>query len=154
MALEINTSLYSMKGIDTANVAKISSEILGNSQNAQVQGLNLSKFNRATLGIDLYSNRTNADLQKQIALTQAGLYAQAVNVAKLNSQAALNLYSAQTVQRNVELTQSTLTNELTSPLRLEELDRSIRLFETQDKHSNASNGYNPFRANQENKDEK
>ena len=148
MALNVNTTLYNLKGIDTASVAKVSGEILNNAQakNAQPQvvGLDYSKFNRATLGVDLYSSRTDIELQKQISMIQAGLYAKAVNVAKLNSSAAMNLYSANTVQKNVELTQSTTQNELASPRKIEELDSSIRLFNIADKNSRSSNGFNPF----------
>ena len=148
MSLEINnTALYNLKGIDTASVAKVSGEILGaNANNApQVKGIDYSKFNRATLGVDLYSSRTNADLQRQIALTQAGLYTKSVNVAQLNSSAAASLYSAATVAKNVGLTQSTTANEiLAAPKQLENTDKNIRLFNIADKHAGASNGFNPF----------
>ena len=150
MTLNVNTALYNLNGVDTASVAKVSGEILKNAQaknnQPQVVGLDYSKFNRATLGVDLYSSRTNVELQKQISMIQAGLYAQAVNVAKLNSNAAMNLYAANTVQKNVELTQSSAQTELTSPRKIEELDSSIRLFNIADKNSNASNGFNPFSA--------
>lgn len=143
MSLNINnTTLYSLKGVDTASVAKVSSDILGT---PQVKGIDYSKFNRATLGVDLYSARTNADLQRQIALTQAGLYTKSVNVAQLNSSAAASLYSAATVAKNVGLTQSTTANEiLVAPKQLENTDKNIRLFNIADKHSSASNGFNPF----------
>ena len=75
--LNVNSAIYSSAGIDVNSAAKVSSQILKEaSANAQptVQAIDYSKFNRATLGIDLYSSRTNVDLQKQIALTQAGLY--------------------------------------------------------------------------------
>ena len=83
--LNVNSAIYSSAGVDVNSVAKVSSQILKEaSANNQptVQAIDYSKFNRATLGIDLYSSRTSADLQKQIALTQAGLYAQAIDVAK------------------------------------------------------------------------
>jgi len=155
MSVNLNTALYSMNGVDSASVAKVSSEILKSAQQnsqTQVVGLDYSKFNRASLGIDLYSSRTNPELQKQIALTQAGLYAQAINVAKLNSQAAANLYSANTVQKNVELTQSILVQELTAPQQLEKVDNTIKLFNIADKHSNSSNGFNPFAGETEEKE--
>ena len=112
--------------------------------------IDYSKFNRATLGVDLYSSRTNVELQKQIALTQAGLYAQAINVAKLNSSAAANLYSANTVQRNVELTQSTIANNELAPVKkLEQNSNTIELLNVADKNSNSSNGFNPFKSSDE-----
>ena len=115
--LNVNSAIYSRQGIDVNNVNKIASQIVKEASNNQptVQAIDYSKFNRATLGIDLYSSRTSADLQKQIAMTQAGLYAQAVDVAKLNSAAAANLYSASTVQKNVEMAQSVQAQELIAP---------------------------------------
>ena len=151
--LNVNTAIYSAQGIDVNNVAKVSSQILKEaSANAQpsVQAIDYSKFNRATLGIDLYSSRTNAQLQKQIAMTQAGLYAQAVDVAQLNSAAAASLYSASTVAKNVELTQSVQTNELIAPKQLEVETSKIQLFNISDKNSRSSNGFNPFEADEEN----
>lgn len=149
MSLGINNNaIYSLKGVDTKNVASISAEILGKSNKpaneVKIEGFDYSKFNRANLGVDLYSSRTNPELQKQIALTQAGLYLQSINVAKLNSQAALNLYSAATVQKQVELTQSTVSNELAAPKALEKPNSNIQLFNISDKNSNSSNGFNPF----------
>ena len=148
MSLNVNTALYQLNGVDTQSVASVSSQILKNAQNnqPQVASIDYSKFNRAALGVDLYSSRTSVELQKQIALTQAGLYAQSINVAKLNASAAANLYAASTVAKNVELTQSVLSNELTSPQRLEDLENKIEVFKSSDKNASSSNGFNPFEA--------
>ena len=155
--LNVNTAIYSAQGVDTNNVNKVAGEILASAKNQSqqptVQAIDYSKFNRATLGIDLYSSRTNAELQKQISLTQAGLYAQSIDVAKLNSQAAANLYAAQTVQKNVELTQSVGQNELIAPKQLAQQTSNIQLFNISDKNSNAKNGYNPFLADEETSEE-
>lgn len=152
MSLNLNTALYGLSGVDVSNVNRVAKDILGGKQNseASVKAIDYSKFNRATLGVDLYSSRTDVELQKQIALTQAGLYAKAVDVAKLNSAAAMNLYSAQTVQKNVELTQSTAQGaELQAPKQLEANGNVIHLFNISDKNSNSSNGFNPFEADEE-----
>lgn len=147
MSLNLNTAYYNMKGIDLGAVEAVSNRILKNSRETQptVKAIDYSKFNRATLGVDLYSNRTTPELQKQIALTQAGLYAQAINVAKLNSQAAANLYSAASVQRNVEMTQSVAAGADLQPVeKLEDNRNIIKLFNISDKNSNSKNGFNPF----------
>ena len=151
--LNVNTAIYSAQGIDVNNVAKVSSQILKEAQankEPQVQAIDYSKFNRATLGIDLYSSRTNVDLQKQIAMTQAGLYAQAVNVAQLNSAAAASLYSANAVAKNVELAQSIQALELNMPQKITQETSKIQLFNITDKNSRSSNGFNPFDVNEEN----
>ena len=150
--LNVNTAIYSAQGIDVNNVAKVSNQILKEAsanKEPQVQAIDYSKFNRATLGIDLYSSRTNVDLQKQIAMTQAGLYAQAVNVAQLNSAAAASLYSANTVAKNVEMTQSIQAQELFAPQKIVEETSKIQLFNIADKNSRSSNGFNPFNADEE-----
>ena len=155
MGLEIGTALYRSNGIDIANMANVANKILTNTQQQNqptVQAIDYSKFNRVALGIDLYSSRTNVDLQKQIAIQQAGLYMQAIDVAKLNSQAAANLYSATTVQKNVELTQSIQQTELIAPRKLEQQSNIIELFNIADKNSKSSNSFNPF--NQDNEEQK
>lgn len=152
MNVNLNNAIYAKQGIDINNVDKASAQILKSAADNQpkVQSIDYSKFNRATLGIDLYSSRTNVELQKRIALTQAGLYAQAINVAKLNSSAAANLYSANTVQRNVELTQSTIANNELAPVKkLEQNSNTIELLNVADKNSNSSNGFNPFKSSDE-----
>ena len=153
MSLGINSAIYSLNGVDVKNVDSVASRILSeakkSSAEVKIEGFDYSKFNRATLGVDLYSSRTNPELQKQIALTQAGLYLQSINVAKLNSQAALNLYSANTVQKQVELTQSIASNELIAPKALENHNSNLQLFNITDKNPNSSNGFNPFETSEE-----
>ncbi|MBQ8848274.1 MAG: hypothetical protein IJ003_04950 [Candidatus Gastranaerophilales bacterium] len=158
MSLDLNTALYRASGVDVNSVAATSSQILksaGQNHTPQVQAIDYSKFNRATLGVDLYSARTNVELQKQIALTQAGLYAQAIDVANLNAKAAANLYSAATVQKNVELTQSIQATELNPAPKVERQANIVQLFNISDKNSNSSNAqsFNPFSTNEEKSEE-
>lgn len=150
--LNVNSAIYSQQGIDANNVAKVANQILERSSKTtpEVQAIDYSKFNRATLGIDLYSSRTSSNLQKQIALTQAGLYAQSVNVAQLNSMAAANLYSASQVAKNVEMAQSIQAQELIAPQQIVKEMSDIKVFNTSDKNSNSSNSFNPFKADSEN----
>ncbi len=147
MGLRANTALYSIKGIDINSVDRVSSEILSSAkkQEPQVVSIDYSKFNRANLGVDLYSPRTTPELQKQIALTQKGLYIEAINVQKLNSNAALNLYRG---QKNVELLQSIDQFELAAPKKIEKNKDVINLFNIEDKNPNSKNGYNPFSTKQ------
>lgn len=151
MSLNVNTALYSLYGVDVNNVEKVASQILRQKQETPaVKEIDYSKFNRVDLGINLYSSRTNVSLQKQIAMTQAGLYAKAIDVAQLNSSAAANLYSASVVQKNVELTQSlNINSDMIAPRKLEKLSTDIQVFNTQDKNSKSSNGFNPFSSKEE-----
>lgn len=153
--LDLSTNLYARYGVDVDNISKVTQGILNSSQNTvkdvQVQSIDYSKFNRQTLGVDLYSSKTDVDLQKQIALTQAGLYAKSINVAQLNSAAAQSLYSANNVQRNVELAQSVSTNEIQPDSETKELKSPIKTFKTSDE-GNSSPKENPFLMQESNSD--
>ena len=157
MGLNVNTTLYSMQGVDVSSVNSVANRILAQSANQAkaepvVKGIDYTKFNRNTLGVNLYSSRTNVDLQKQISQIQAGLYAKSVDVSRLNSAAAQNLYSAASVQKNVELTQSIQQTELTSPKQLDEQQINIiELFNISDKNSSSS-GFNPFEEKEQEKE--
>ncbi len=163
--LNVNRALYSISGVDVNNVEKTANQILQKSAISQnkenqipaIEAIDFSKFNRVNLGVDLYSKRTDVNLQKQISLTQAGLLNQTIDVSKLNALAAQNLYSAANVRRNVELTQSVEQNDILKPQSIKKQTSNIQLFNISDKNSNAKNGYNPFLSsldNQNNKEDK
>ena len=88
-------------GIDTEALARVSEQILNpnNEKTIDVSKLDLHKFNRASLGLDLYAQRTNADkaLQSAKALTDFGVkFSQEfnANIQYLNSQAAQGLFTS------------------------------------------------------------
>lgn len=156
MDLSINTNLYSAMGVDVNNVENVANKILSQSANKVqkepvVKSIDYSKFNRNTLGINLYSSRTNVELQKQVSQISAGLYAKSIDVSQLNSLAAQSLYSAVNVQKNVELAQSIQQNELIAPQRIEKEQTTVELFNIFDENS-SSNGFNPFEEKEDNKD--
>ena len=147
MNVGLNTALYNAQGVDLINVEKVASDILNSAkkQEPAVKAIDYSKFNRASLGIDLYSSRTNAQLQKQIATTQAGLYLQSIDVSQLNSNAAANLYNAVNTQKNVSLTQSIQNIEIEPVKSLEKPENKTQVYTAKDSASNSSSGnFNPF----------
>ncbi len=146
MNLNVGKTLYSMKGVDVNNVENVANKILSQPAKKQptVQNIDYTQFNRNTLGVNLYSSRTNVDLQKQISQINAGLYAKSIDVSQLNSAAAQNLYSAAAVQKNVELTQSVQQIELVAPKAIQQQSNIIKLFNISDKNASSSNGFNPF----------
>lgn len=146
MNISLDTALYNSQGIDTNNVEAVTKQILQSSGGKQVtvQGLDYSKFNRATLGIDLYSSRTNTDIQKQIAMLQAGLYAKNIDTSSLNAIAAQALYAASASQNNPALVQATLGEELKQVPILEPSNNIYEINSTNDKNSHSANTYNPF----------
>ncbi|MBR1616847.1 hypothetical protein IJ670_01715 [bacterium] len=145
--MNLNTNLYNLNGVDVASVNKVTGQILKNAQNntenkVNVEAIDYSKFNRKTLGIDLYSSRTSTDVQKQIAMLHAGLYAKNIDVTQMNSYAAAALYGAAATNKGSELASD---YELASPKKIEEDNkRLVEFFNIQDGNSNSSNGYNPF----------
>ena len=96
----VNHANYGKPAIDVQALAKVTEQILNpNSQKSvDVASLDLSKFNRVSLGTDLYAARTNGDvaLQASKAATDFGVNLSqnfAQNVQYLNAQAAQSLFS-------------------------------------------------------------
>ena len=59
----LNSNMYAKMGIEPAALQKVSERILNQNTNTtiDVAKLNLSKFNRPTLGLDLYAAQTNSN---------------------------------------------------------------------------------------------
>ncbi len=95
--------------IDTAAINEVAKQIFTNAQSKTAQtsdlgNIDLTKFRRADVGIDLYSQRTDIDTAKFVAVRNAGLDINLnqnfiANVQYLNTMAALD---ATKVQKNVE----------------------------------------------------
>ena len=95
--------------IDTAAINEVAKQIFTNAQSKTAQtsdlgNIDLTKFRRADVGIDLYSQRTDIDTAKFVAVRNAGLDINLnqnfiANVKYLNTMAALD---ATKVQKNVE----------------------------------------------------
>ena len=96
----VNHANYGRPAIDSQALAKVTEQILNpnNQKTVDVANLDLSKFNRVSLGTDLYAARTNGDvaLQASKAATDFGVNLSqnfAQNVQYLNAQAAQSLFS-------------------------------------------------------------
>ena len=64
--------------IDTAAINEVAKQIFTNAQSKTAQtsdlgNIDLTKFRRADVGIDLYSQRTDIDTAKFVAVRNAGL---------------------------------------------------------------------------------
>ena len=123
-------------------------------RSVDVAKVDLTKFTRATQGVDLYSSKVDLDVQRQIAMTNAGLMDVTSNlsaVQALNAQAAAQIYNPNTVMKNVEGKLHVNTNaEMETVHAFGELSSSINVFETQ----KDKKGSNPFTFNQSNGEEK
>lgn len=143
------TSRINTQAIDAKAVKDITSQIL-NSQDTQtvnLDNLNLSKFKRPELGVDLYSTRTDAEKATQVAIRNAGLDVNlnqnfVANVQYLNAQAA----------QSVHKTTKEAENQITVPVNEDNkanlrevfaLPKSAQIFESQNLNKDKK-GSNPF----------
>ena len=92
--------------IDISSVNEVAKQIFTKTEakSFDINTADLSKFRRPEVGIDLYSQRTNLDTTKQIAIRNAGLDIKlnenfVANIQYLNSVAAQNVNK---VAKNVE----------------------------------------------------
>ena len=105
--MSLGVSLNTNKSyIDISSVNEVAKQIFTKAENKtfDINTTDLTKFRRPEVGIDLYSQRTNIDTAKQVAVRNAGLDINLnenfiANVQYLNTMAAMN---ATKVQKNVE----------------------------------------------------
>ncbi len=154
--MTINGLNAAYNGIDIANVNKVTADILSSLENKRVDvsKADLTKFTRTTQGVDLYSSKVSLDVQRQIAMTNAGLMdgsSALQSVQLLNAQAAAQVYSPKTIEKNVEGKLHVNANsEMETFQEVGNLEASLNVFETyKDKK-----GSNPFSFNQSNGEEK
>lgn len=143
-------SISNLNGIDVKNVNKVTENIFASLENktVDVSKVDLTRFTRATQGVDLYSNKVSLDVQRQISMTNAGLNEVQMNLSSvqaLNASAAANLYN---VDKNVNGNMTIFANEAVEqkPV-LEELSQTMNVFETQ-KDKKGSNPFSFFSQNQ------
>lgn len=113
MALSVSQN-YNL-GIDRATLNQVSQEILKRAaeKNSQYKTAdNYNFFQPRDLGIDLYNNKIDTNMQKQIALNNSGLQIQLSQEA-MSAIYTLNTKAAQNVQKNVEGKMTIAVNETT-----------------------------------------
>lgn len=79
--------------IDATSAAKVSEQLFSalSKKSVDYSKVDLSKFNRPTVGVDLYNGKTDINVQRQVAIANSGAF-QHMN---LNSVQALNAFAAQ-----------------------------------------------------------
>ena len=134
--MTINGLNAAYNGIDIANVNKVTADILSSLENKRVDvsKADLTKFTRANQGVDLYSSKVSLDVQRQIAMTNAGLMdgsSALQSVQLLNAQAAAQVYSPKTIEKNVEGKLHVNANsEMETFQEVGNLEASLNVFET------------------------
>lgn len=121
--------------IDATSAAKLSNDLFSalSKKTVDYKKQDLSKFTRATLGVDLYSTKTDINVQRQIAMTNAGMLDNKMNlnaVQTLNSFAAQQLYSSQVSEKvGGKMTIDTANNEFEFVSKTEDVANLINVFE-------------------------
>lgn len=142
----IYTANQAKSVIDTQALASVAERILNpnNEQTVDVSKLDLSKFNRVSLGTDLYAARTDGETALQAAKAAADFDINlsetfTANVQYLNSQAAQSLFTSKEntgkVTVNIENTQSVSEEQV--------VIASSQITETKDMNKD-KRGSNPF----------
>lgn len=115
MSLNVSYSQFN-NGIDTAALKEVTKQIFQRANvkntNSILENADLSKFNRATLGTDLYSAKVNASTASQIAMAKSGMQ---VNLSEnalqslryLNNEASKSIFKAVDGKINANLTENT-----------------------------------------------
>ncbi len=130
--------------IDTQALVKVSEQILNPEKNVDVSKLDLSKFNRAKIGTDLYSPRTNSELALKTAKAVTDFDVNlsksfSANVQYLNSQAAQSLFTSK--ENNGKLV---LNSEISNtPNENKIVQETSQVSETQNMNKD-KRGSNPF----------
>jgi len=146
--------------IDASSASKLSNELFSalSKKSVDYSKQDLSRFTRATLGVDLYSNRTDINVQRQIAMTNSGAFDNKMNlnsVQMLNSLAAQQLYSS-TVNEKVggKMTIDTANSEIEFVSKTEDVANLINVFEAnKDKKDSNPFLFNEFNSESEDKKE-
>lgn len=145
MSLSVSYNRNINNGVDAASLREVTQQIFqrANSQNSALANFDLTKFNRATLGTDLYSNRTDVSTARQIAIINSGMQVnlseKAVNSLKyLSSEASKSIFK--TVEGKVAIA---TTEEIAQKQSIPEVPVFGKLTETADMDSD-KRGSNPF----------
>jgi len=145
MSLSVSYNQNFNNGIDTTAIREITQQIFqkANTQNSVLANADLTKFNRVTLGTDLYSGRVDASTANQIAMTKVDMN---VNLSQntLNSLKYLNSQASKTALNNVDgKINISEAKEITEKKQAAALPLFGRLTETADLGSDKK-GSNPF----------
>jgi len=145
MSLNVSYSQNINKGIDTKVLKEVTQEIFkrAESKTVDLSTLDLSKFKRADLGMDLYSGKVDSSVARQVAMNNSGMQV-AFNENTITSLRFLNSEASKSIFKVVEGKISPAVNEETTMIKkVVELPKFSQLIKTvatgKDK-----NGSNPF----------
>ncbi len=163
MAIDLTSKVnnFDTRLIDTQNVNEVTNRIFVNAQSKSidVSNLDLSKFKRVDLGLEVYTRQISAEKAMQIAVRQSGLDINltqnfAANVKYLNTQAALNVNKdmSKNVMTGKVHAQVNASNEVDTSREVFALPKSGNIFDiaSMDKDKTGSDGTFYFQNKKEN----
>lgn len=145
MSLSISYNQNLTSGIDTASLKEVTQQIFkrASSQSTALDKFDLTKFNRPTLGTDLYNGKIDTATARQIAMTNSGIE---VNLSEkaLNSLKYLSSEASKSIFKNVDgKINIPTTNDIAEKTKTFAVPSFGKLVETADLGSD-KNGSNPF----------
>lgn len=145
MSLSISYNQNLTNGIDTASLKEVTQQIFNraNAQSTALDKFDLTKFNRPSLGTDLYNGKVDTATARQIAMTNSGME---VNLSEkaLNSLKYLSSEASKSIFKNVDgKINIPTTQEVAEKTKTFSVPSFGKLVETADLGSD-KNGSNPF----------
>lgn len=142
--------------IDATSAAKVSEQLFSalSKKSVDYSKVNLSKFNRPTVGVDFYSGKTDINVQREIAIANSGVFNQTnlASVQALNALAAQNLYASNVSDKvGGKMTINTNDNEFEFISHVEETNSVANVFEpNKDKKDSNPFSFDSFKASKSN----
>jgi hypothetical protein len=145
MSLNVAYSQNINKGIDTQALKEVTQQIFkrAESKSVDLSSLDLTKFKRADLGMDLYSGKVDSSTARQVSMANSGMQ---INLSEnvVASLKFLNNEASKSIFKNVEGKMAPAVNEETAKAKNSfELPKFSQLIKTLDL-SKDKNGSNPF----------
>lgn len=145
MSLSVSYNQNLNNGIDAASLREVTQQIFqrANSKTADLSSLDLTKFNRGNMGLDLYSSKVDLETSRNVAITNSGMQ---VNLSEnaLNSLKYLSSEATKSVFKAVDGKVNPAVNEqATEVKKFFEAPAFGKLVETTNLGKD-KNGSNPF----------
>jgi hypothetical protein len=102
MSLGVTYNQNLIKGVDVASLKEVTQQIFQRAnKTTELSSLDLSKFNRVTLGADLYSGKVNSATARQISMTNSGIQIN-LNEKTINSLNYLSSEASKSIFKNID----------------------------------------------------
>lgn len=145
MSLNVSYNSNIARGIDSTALREVTQEIFkrAESKTADLSTLDLTKFRRADIGMDLYSGSVDSSTARKVAMTNSGMEV-SLNESAMASLKFLNGEASKSIFKNVEGKMTPAVNEEAPKTKnVFQLPTFTQLVKTSDL-SQDKRGSNPF----------